>query len=172
MFNLHAFALGRVRGWQIARPTSDVSAGSWTPTPLWSKLNDSPAADDSTYVQTASGLGAQAFRVAMSSLLTPPTNVGHKLRVRLAYITLAPTGDTVVSLYQSTVLRAQFTITGASIPDQASGFGDFLYTLTPTEAASITDFTTLRVDVNYDPGGVGIGGQGLCSYVDFQTPAP
>ena len=35
-----------IEGAQILRPDADVSVGSWTPTPLWEKLDD----DDATTV--------------------------------------------------------------------------------------------------------------------------
>src|SRR5687768_16061368 len=66
---------------QFLRPTSDVSVGTWTTSPLWSKL-DEVSADDGDFVQSAlAPTGTNPFEVVLSTPSTPKTGT-RTIRVR------------------------------------------------------------------------------------------
>ena len=55
---------------QIAVPTSDISTGSWTTTPIYSKIS-TPAPPDTTFVSSAVNPIADTFEVKLSAVGWP-----------------------------------------------------------------------------------------------------
>lgn len=120
---------------QLLSPTSDITAGGWTPssgTDLFAML-DEPVPVDSDYIVTITPTYCEIKLSAPSG--TPGTG-SHVLRYRF----LAGTGSIEVSLKQGTTIIATWgphTLTAST--------QDFAQTLTAPQAAAITDYTDLRV---------------------------
>ena len=120
---------------QYARPTSDVSAGTWTASSgsdLYAML-DETSANDSDYIVTT---GASTCEVALGSLTDPASSSGHIVRYRIS----ATSGGITVRLRQGTTTIA----TWAHAPAPTS-LTTYAQTLTSGEADSITDYTALRL---------------------------
>ena len=118
---------------QLLRPTSDISAGAWTPstgTDLFSMLDETPY-DDADYIVTSS---ASSSEVKLGVGFDPLSSTGHIIRYRAK-----GNGTLTVYLYQGTTLIA------SHVPTLTSGFQTFTFTLTSTEADSITSYTDLRL---------------------------
>jgi len=129
---------------QTARPTSDISAGTWTPSTgavLWDMLNETTASD-ADYIQSAVLTAtADVSEVALGSLTDPAVSTGHIVRYR--YQKSAGLGDVVnltVSLYQGATLIASATHSGIS---ETTVIGTF--TLSAAEADAITAYNQLRL---------------------------
>lgn len=122
---------------QRAAPTSDVAAGSWTPssgTDLFAML-DEASPSDADYIKT--GAAADVCTVALGTLSDPAVSTGHQVSYRIS-------GDGVsgiqVELLQSTTVIATWT------HDPAPGSPTtFTQTLTGTQADSITNYAALRL---------------------------
>lgn len=118
---------------QLLRPTSDISAGAWTPstgTDLFSMLDETPY-NDADYIVTSS---ASSSEVKLGFGFDPLSSTGHTIRYRAK-----GNGTLTVYLYQGTTLIA------SHVPTLTSGFQTFTFTLTSTEADSITSYTDLRL---------------------------
>lgn len=106
---INAIAIAPVAGSppQVARPTSDTTAGAWTPTPgapttLFDKI-DEAAADDGDYI---SATGNTVGAVALSSLSTPEAGT-QTLRVRAQG---SPTKRLIARLLEGASTRATITV--------------------------------------------------------------
>jgi hypothetical protein len=120
---------------QYARPTSDVSSGTWTASSgsdLYAML-DETAASDADYITTT---GASTCEVALNTLSDPSSSTGHIVRYRIS----ASSGGITVRLRQGTTTIA--TWTHASAPTSLTTYEQ---TLTGGEADSITDYSALRL---------------------------
>lgn len=120
---------------QFSRPTSDVSAGTWTASTgsdLFAML-DETSANDSDYIVTT---GTSTCEVALGSLTDPGSSNGHIVRYRIS----ATSGGIIVRLRQGTTTIA--TWTHASAP---SSLTTYEQTLTGGEADSISDYSALRL---------------------------
>lgn len=120
---------------QYARPTSDVSTGTWTASSgsdLFAML-DETAASDADYIVTT---GASTCEVALGTLSDPASSSGHVVRYRIS----ADAGGITVRLRQGTTTIA--TWTHATAPTSLTTYAQ---TLTGGEADSITDYSTLRL---------------------------
>lgn len=126
---------------QYARPTSDVSAGTWTASSgsdLFAML-DETAANDTDYIVTT---GTSTCEVALGSLADPVSSSGHIVRYRIA----ADSGGITVRLRQGTTTIA--TWTHASAPTSLTTYAQ---TLTGGEADSISDYSALRLQFEATP---------------------
>ena len=120
---------------QYARPTSDVSAGTWTASSgsdLFAML-DETAASDADYIVTT---GTSTCEVALGTLTDPSSSAGHIVRYRIS----ATSGGIIVRLRQGTTTIA--TWTHASAPTSLTTYEQ---TLTGGEADSISDYSALRL---------------------------
>lgn len=120
---------------QYARPTSDISSGTWTASSgsdLYAMLDES-APDDGDYIVTT---GASTCEVALGTLSDPGSSAGHVVRYRIS----SASGGITVRLRQGTTTIA--TWTHASAP---SSLTTYEQTLTGGEADSITDYSALRL---------------------------
>jgi hypothetical protein len=120
---------------QYARPTSDVTAGTWTASTgsdLYAMI-DETVASDSDYIVTT---GASTCEVALGSLSDPSSSTGHKVRYRLS----ATSGGITVRLRQGTTTIA--TWTHAPAPTSLTTYEQ---TLTGGEADSITNYAALKL---------------------------
>ena len=115
---------------QLLRPSSDISAGSWTPSSgvnLFATLNES-VASDATYDLTSQ---ASTFEVGMTAGTSPGVTTGHVVRYRIL-------GAVTVSLRQGTT-------TIASWSQAPSVMTSFAQTLTGVQAAAITNYAALSL---------------------------
>lgn len=120
---------------QYARPTSDVSAGTWTASTgsdLFAML-DETSANDSDYITTTS---ASTCEVALGSLTDPASSTGHIVRYRIS----ATGGGIIVRLREGTTTIASWT----HDPAPAS-LTTYSQTLSGSEADSITNYAALKL---------------------------
>lgn len=126
---------------QYARPTSDVSAGTWTASTgsdLYAML-DETTANDADYIST---VNASICEVALGSLTDPASSTGHVVRYRIA----ADSGGIIVRLRQGTTTIASWTHNPAP-----SSLTTYAQTLTGGEADSITDYSALKLQFEATP---------------------
>jgi hypothetical protein len=130
---------------QFARPASDQSVGSWTPTPsspttLYDKIDES-SANDSDYIESPDSPSAATTVVKLSGLGDPLSSANHTLRYR--YQKNASTGsmDLTVQLRQGTTeVIAEWIHTNIS-----NAWTTTSQTLTTDQADYITDYSNLHV---------------------------
>lgn len=144
---------------QFIRPTSDISTGSWATTPLWSKLDDNSDAD---YV-TSDVVVGDSFRVHLGNPDDPLVSTGHIIRARWRRAS-GTTAGAKLRLYQGSTLIA--TLTNSSL---GGSFATSSLTLTGAQADSITDYTDLRLDVEFYTG-TGIASVDV-AWVEMELPS-
>lgn len=130
---------------QFARPSSDVTTASWTPSTgatLWGVIDESTASD--TDFIEGSGTTNDTCEVGLSAVTDPQVNTNHIVRYR--YRKNASAGnsrDIRVELYQGgTLIAAGSTHTPTTATWTAGTF-----TLTGTQADAITDYSDLRLRI-------------------------
>jgi hypothetical protein len=124
---------------QLVYPTSDISAGSWTTAPLWSKIDEEPYSD-TDYVACASVAAPSAFTVALGDPADDPViHTGHVLDFRYRR---SGSGGIVMTVE---LLQGASVIATSGNLSPSTAFIDGQITLTEGEAANITDYTDLRV---------------------------
>ena len=131
---------------QFLRPTSDVSVGTWTTSPLWSKL-DETAADDGDFVQSVAAPSSAAFEVALNTGTQPKDGtrtirVRHRKSITSArnmdlQLALMRGGSTVRSV-NATNISTTFTTTSFTLISDPAGWDDLRVRVTATQAAPIT----------------------------------
>lgn len=169
MFNL-AMMMARKRQEQWMFPNSDVSTTGWTPTPLWSNLN--VLNQDSDFVSSALAGGRKAFTVGMQTPLDPGTDAGWGIDVSMRW---SPSvGDppvaghnTLISLLQVTTLIQQFSFASSTL---TNSFQVYTFNLSALNVVNITSFPSLRITVDYDPGGTGLNNQADVSWIRLRVP--
>ncbi len=120
---------------QLARPVSDVTAGTWTASTgsdLYAMLDETVASDADYIVTTA----ASTCEVALGSVSDPASSGGHVVRYRIS----ANTGGITVRLRQGTTTIAAWTHNPAP-----SSLTTYAQTLSGAEADSITDYAALKL---------------------------
>lgn len=127
---------------QFARPDADISTGGWTTTPLYQKLDETPA-DDADFVTSPTGTAPQ-FEVGLSDVVDPNSSTGHVIKFRAK----APGGgggaeQANAKLFQGTNLIAQTEFRNLD----RNQFMTFTQTLTATEANAITDYNNLSIRI-------------------------
>jgi hypothetical protein len=129
---------------QIARPDGDVSAGGWTSTTLFSKV-DEAGPDDSDFITSASGPSNDICELSLSNLTDPSASGGHVLRVRRKKSASSSNQiDMRYRLLQGATQIASWT-DDTNISDAA--FEIVTRTLTGGEADAVTDYSDLRVEI-------------------------
>lgn len=164
--------LGQVRhglrwtGHQQVRPTSDITVGSWTTSPLWSKL-DEQVASDADFIQSGLDPANQMCEVRCGSLSDPACTKEHLVRYRIGKDT---TGgkviDFTVALYQSTTSIATWTHSNVDV------FATYTQTLTEAQAKAITDYTNLRLRFTANVGSGTGSRRGVVSWAELDFPRP
>lgn len=125
---------------QFARPTADDVVGNWITSPLYSKINETPY-DDGVFIQSEPNPIFSTCRVKISSLTDPSVSTGHIVRYRYQKnLASEQPINIVVRLYQGATIIAQATHTDVGNPWTSGSF-----TLSGTEADSITDYTDLYI---------------------------
>jgi hypothetical protein len=120
----------------IARPTSDTSAGAWTPSTggvLYAML-DEETASDTDYISTTS---PSACTVALNAVADPGTSSGQVLTIRAQS---AHGNDLVATLKQGST-----TIATRTFSSLGTGWADYTITLTSGECDAITDYANLNI---------------------------
>jgi hypothetical protein len=129
---------------QFARPDGDVSAGTWTATPLFSKVDDDPA-DDGDFITSASAPVNDICELSLSNVDDPFASTGHILRVRRKKSAESTNQmDMRYRLLQGATEIASWT-DDTNVSETA--FAAAERTLTGGEADAITDYTNLRVEI-------------------------
>lgn len=152
---------------QYAFPDADDAVGSWTTAPLFSKV-DEHVADDSTFISSETLIAPGTTSVAklsLDSLLATSVATTHTLQVRAKVtFTLGTTHTFTAELRQGSTLIA--TLTQSPL---TTSYVTYSYTLTTTEAGSITDYTALAVWLSSTFSVGNLGGVQV-SWVEFETP--
>ena len=125
---------------QYAYPTSDVSNDGWATAPLWSKIDEEPANDDTDYVSSPLHANNRAYTVALGDVGDPSIHTGHILSYRLW-------GDNPNEYFKVELLQGVVVIhsTGNFKLTPANAWVTYSFTLTEGEAAAITDYLDLNV---------------------------
>lgn len=150
---------------QFARPTSDISVGLWSSTPLFDKIDESVASDVDLIV-SATNPASDTCECLLNAATDPTSSVNHVLSYR--YKKSANAGrqiDLVVRLIQGATIIASFTHTniGSTIVQADQ-------TLTGTQADSITNYGDLRVRFVANAVGSGTGRAGQVTWAEFRCP--
>lgn len=122
---------------QLLLPASDVSSGRWLPSSgssLAATIDEPGGPNDADYDYCLDP--GETFEVALAAGSDPAVDTGHVVRYRAR----SPQGRQItVSLYQSTTLIASWTDT------LVSEMRSYDHALTNPQAASITDYSALRL---------------------------
>lgn len=155
---------------QFARPDADQAAGSWTTTPLWSKVDEGSDGGDTIASEVVSNSVATTLAdLRLSDVTDPVSSADHIIRARWASSStrdITPFCELWLGTPGSGTLIA--TLAPAVLGD-ATEITD-TYTLTGTEADNITDYTDLYLRLR----GTGFGGGPSRSLVvefcELETP--
>ena len=138
--------VGAIVTGQFARPTADVTDGTWTDqaggVSLFAAIGETTASD-ADYIQSASATTtADVSEIALGTITDPAVSTGHIIRYRYGKDVAA--GDVVnltVSLRQGTATEiAVWTHTDISdVPTTVA------QTLTAAQADAVTDYSALRL---------------------------
>jgi hypothetical protein len=129
---------------QFSRPTTDAVVGVWTTSPggsLASNIDETVAADADLILSTNANAD-ETCRVNLSTLTNPGATTGHVVRVRGRKAAGAG-GWLDVKLYSAGVLVATKTTNGSI----TSSFQTFAFTLTGPEAAAISNYASLQLEI-------------------------
>lgn len=127
---------------QYAIPCQDVSLGGWGDSPLYQKVSGF-SSDTTDWIYSSLNPTNDTCEVLLSGVTNPSTYTGHVIKYTYEKET-NNTGqiDLTISLYQGTTLIAETSQT-----DIPYGAITGLYTLTTGEAATITDYSDLRIRI-------------------------
>ena len=158
---------------QYASPDSDVSNVNWTDdagggSPIFDSIDDTqPTANDGDYIKSpVSPTSSDVVRFTLSNVIDPVSSTGHIIRFRHAKSAAAgKTIDITVNLLQGGVQKATTTVTSSG-----TTFTEWSYTLTGTEADSISNYNDLDFQVYAVQSGTGGNRDGRVSYLVFEVP--
>lgn len=156
---------------QFLRPTSDVSAGDWTATPLYAKI-DEVTADTADFIQSVNfnnkpAAATSTCEVSLGSGTDPSSSINHTIRYKAMETTTSGMMDLTVSLKQGATVIASWAENGLS-----NAWTDFYHTLSGAQADAITDYSALSVEFvvdNNDKQKVNRYVQ--VAWLEFETPA-
>ena len=154
---------------QFARPSADVSAGLYTTTPLWEKLDDVTADDDTTEILSANNpveSDGTGFEVRLSALSDPQTSSGHTLRFRAQKQTGGRTLDVSCRLYQGTTAISPVR----TLTNLGTTYTTHTYTLAAGEADAISDYSDLRMRCWSSVSGGGSATSAAFTWIELETP--
>ena len=158
---------------QFSRPSSDQATGSWSATPLWSKIDDAVASADGTTISSDDNTSPDNADLQLSSVTDPQSSEGHIIRA--LWNKDASGGHTINAVCElwegvpgTGTLRATLSSSGiGSTPATDS------YTLSTAEADAISDYGNLyfRVSRQGDTGGNPNGRRSLVvDAVELEVP--
>jgi len=155
---------------QFARPDADQAAGSWTTTPLWSKVDEgSDGGDTISSDAVGSGSATTNADLRLSDVTDPVLSTGHIIRARWASSStrdITPTCELWLGIPGTGTLIA--TLTGATLLDTTEVTDT--YTLTGTEADNITDYTDLYLRLVGTGSGGGPGRSLVVEFCELEVP--
>ena len=141
------------------QPVSDLDSGTFTPTPLWSRLDDN---SDSDYVSTANAIDYDI--VALNGMCDPQSSTNHVFRWRARSMSGGGAAEkSEVMLFESSTQIA----TSGAVNLARGTFTTYTYTLTAAEADSITNYADLRIRFKADT--LGSGETMDLAWVEFET---
>lgn len=151
---------------QFARPSSDVSSGSWTaqggPSDLFDCLNESTPSD-TDYCEESGG--TTAFEVGLTSLTDPTSNIDHTVRWRWNTDGSGAREKMTIRLREGAGVTIATMVLNGNVD---RGWTSKSYELTTEEADSISDYTDLRIDFTVNQQG---GGESCwISWAEFEVP--
>lgn len=147
---------------QFARPSSDVSAGSWTPSTgstLYETIDETSASDADYALTTA---GANEFRVGLSAVTNPGVTTGHTLRVR--HQKTAGSASTAITIRLRNKTDASTVVLNE--PTISTTWTTTEVTLSAGEVALIQNYADLAISVY----GSGAGGEIRVSWAELEVP--
>jgi hypothetical protein len=127
---------------QTGVPTTDITTSTWTVTGgtgTFSSALDETVADDGDFVTSPNNPVSAVFETRFQTLTDPGVDTGHSFDYRIRS-NAATSSSVTVGLYQNTTLIASETRT--SVP---ASFTTYTMTLSSGQAATITDYTNLRL---------------------------
>lgn len=143
---------------QILLPDQDIATGTWSATPLWSKVDDDStvnASGDGTTILSGNNTSPDNADLGLTSGSDPGASTNHILRARWNKDSSGGHSiNAVLELWEGTpgtgTLIATLSVTGIGATEQED-----TYTLSSAEADSITDYSNLnlRVSRQGDTGG-------------------
>jgi hypothetical protein len=147
---------------QYLRPNADISAGSWTTTPLWQKLDEATPDDATTQIQSAKNPSADTFEVGLTAPGdTPGNRQNHNVLVRMNSGGKAGYTAAITLLQGTTVIQS---FSGQAIP---AAYGTITCNVTEANAQNITDYSQLRVRVAASGGN---NGRAFATWIEVQVP--
>lgn len=151
--------------YQFARPVADLDLGAWLTAPLWSKV-DETTSDPADLISSPGDDpgGTYACTLQLGPLVNPKDTSAHVLSftaVRTGPVDMNFRAELYCSSTFVTVL--QVTLTGTSQL--------FAYTLLPGEAATITDYTDLRLKLVRLTHGAA-DNEAVVYWAEFKCPQP
>ncbi len=157
---------------QFARPDADQAAGSWTSTPLWSKVDEGLDGGDTIASDAVGNNTNTTFAdLRLSDVTDPVSATGHVIRVRWASSAssdMTPHGELWQGVPDVGTLRA--ALVGAELVDTT----ELTHTLTLSagEANSITDYTDLYLRLWGRGTGGGAGRSLVVEFCELEVPEP
>lgn len=152
---------------QFGRPDSDVTVNSWTPTPLWQQIDETPSSD----LDLISGDNNtnDLCEVGLSDVNDPQSSSGHIVRYRYRKnLTGGNSRNITVGLVQGT------TVIASQTHNNIGGiFVTGSFTLSGAQADSITNYADLRLrfTASGDTGGNPTGRRSVqVSWAEFEVP--
>lgn len=148
---------------QFARPSSDISAGSWRTTPLWSKIDDAVGSGDGDFITINQNTNGSC-EVALGAI-TEPNSGTRTLRVRARKSSSGGNARTVAL----NLKQGGSTIQSLGAQTLTENFQTFSLTVT----ASITNYADLSVEIVAAGTVTGAGGNRRAvdvADVEFETP--
>jgi hypothetical protein len=127
---------------QYARPISDISTGTWSPTPLHASLDEVVATTTDT-IRSAAGVVTDVAEVALSAVTDPNVATGYKFRIM--YRKDAPGGTSQVNLIVSVRQGPSVEIQSWTLNDISYDWTITEFELGITETDSISAHGSLRV---------------------------
>lgn len=150
-------------------PSADSAAGSWTTTPLWSKVDDEPGSGDADNIDAAVRGGDQACTLTGGDLSDPLSAADHVISVRAKYTTNGTrVGAVKVELLEGATVRATL---GASWQTLSTSYATYTYTLSAAEADAMTySSINWRITGHMNTGGSGTQCNVQVASVKFSCP--
>lgn len=164
---------------QFSRPSADVdNTDGWLNTAsgttnLYQDIDEVSADDATTAVTSAAALGGAvdvAYTCALAAITDPAVSSDHVLRFRWRrQVGSGGAAELRVRLYQGSALIATAPTQSKTSVDTT--WSTVTYTLTASEANTITDYAQLRVE--FTQLGTFVAGQGLhVTWAELSTPEP
>jgi len=127
----------------VIRPLTDITTSGWTKVngATYSAAVNESITDDTSYDESPVAPSSSVIEWKLAAGSFPGSTGGHIVTVRMEAVS-AVSSSVTCALVQGTTIISSSTFTNIS-----SSYTDYSWTLTPTEASNITDYTDLRIRV-------------------------